>query len=66
MLAAVLAAGPGAALCQRSAGKLRDISRFHPPHIAVVTIHQRRPKGVEVHRVRSWTHVTSRPTRASR
>jgi hypothetical protein len=53
LLAAVLAAGPGAALCRRSAGKLHDISRFHPPQIAVVTIHQRRPKGVKVHRVRT-------------
>jgi hypothetical protein len=52
LLAAVLAGGPGAALSHRSAGKLHDISRFHPPRIAIVTIHQRRPEGVEVHRVR--------------
>ena len=51
-LAAVLAAGPGAALSHRPAGKLHGISRFHPPRIAVVSVQQRRPKGVEVHRVR--------------
>lgn len=52
-LAAALAAGPGAALSHRSAGKLHGISRFHASRIAVVTVHQRRPQGVEVHRVRS-------------
>jgi hypothetical protein len=52
-LAAVLAAGPGAALSHRPAGRLHGISRFHPPCIAVVTTTKRRPKGVEVHRVRA-------------
>ena len=52
-LAAVLAAGPGAALSHRPAGKLHGISRFHPPHIAIVTTTKRRPEGVEVHRVRT-------------
>jgi len=52
-LAAVLAAGPGAALSHRPAGKLHGISRFHPPRIAVVTTTKRRPNGVEVHRVRT-------------
>ena len=53
MLAAVFAVGPGAALSHRSAGKWHGISRFHPPYIAVVTTTKRRPKGIEVHRVRS-------------
>ena len=52
-LAAALAAGPGAALSHRPAARLHGISRFHAPRIAVVTIHQRRPNGVEVHRVRA-------------
>jgi hypothetical protein len=52
-LAAVLACGPGSALGLRTAGRVHGISRFHPARVTVVTTHQRRPEGVEVHRVRA-------------
>ena len=43
----------GAALSHRPAGRVHGISRFHASHIVVVTTTKRRPKGVEVHRVRT-------------
>ena len=52
-MAAALAAGPGSALGQISAAQLGCISRFRAPRVTVVTTGQRRPEGVEVHRVRS-------------
>ena len=57
-LAAALAAGPGAALSHRPAGKLHGISRFHPQRIAVVTDHQAPAQGR-----RGPPRPRSRPTR---
>lgn len=51
-IAAVLAAGPGAALSHRTAGKLLAVSRFPAPWIDVTALLARRLAGVRLHRAR--------------
>ena len=51
-LAAVLAAGPGAALSHLPAAVLHEISRIPATHIEVITPSQHVPRGVKVHRCR--------------
>jgi hypothetical protein len=49
-LAAVYACGPGSAASRLTAGELLRVSRWPVTSIAVATVSQRRPVGVEVHR----------------
>jgi very-short-patch-repair endonuclease len=52
-LAAVLAAGPGSALCRACAAELHGTTRHRAPLIAVLSPRNRSIEGVRVHRYRS-------------
>ena len=52
-LAAVLACGPGSALCRLSLAKLLGISRFPAPLIEVISPRRRKVAGARVHHCRS-------------
>jgi hypothetical protein len=56
-LAAVLAAGPGAALSHLSAAELHAISRIPAARIEVTTRSQRAPRGAKVHRCRGFSSL---------